>query len=60
MVVNIYNPSIQGETETGRSKFKASLDYMLRPCFKIMAILIIIINNIINKMSIQENIIPLQ
>lgn len=57
MVVNIYNPSIQGETETGRSKFKASLDYMLRLCFKIMAIIIIII--IINKMGIQENIIHL-
>lgn len=42
MVVNTYNPSIQGETETGRSKFKVSLDYMLRPCFKVMAIIIII------------------
>lgn len=59
MVVNIYNPSIQGKTETGRSKFKARLDYMLRPCFKIMAILIITINIFINKMSIQGNNMPL-
>lgn len=58
-MVNTYNPSIQGETETGRSKFKARLDYMLRPCFKIMAILIIIINIFINKMSIQGNSMPL-
>lgn len=58
MMVNTYNPSIQEETETGRSKFKASLEFMLRPCFKIMTI-IIIINIIINKMGVQENIIPL-
>lgn len=54
MVVNNYKPSIQ-ETETGRSKFKAILGYILRACFKIMAM--IIINN--NKVGAQGNIIPL-
>lgn len=50
MVVNTYNPRIQ-ETETERSKFKASLGYIMRPGF---------ITTTNNDSGSLENIIPLQ